>query len=221
MKKYKLFLFAIFIYSSNTLAVSYDNQMWLNLTLQGPLSSDSKWGAYLELQPRYSDKQQKVFETLLRPAIYYKTEDWGTFHLGYMSRTNSENKEIEKRYWTQWSKLMSYDSFKISSRARYEIRDLSLSDKSERFRLMGRLMKDDFSIYDFKPLVAIELFFNLNDVSPSIKSGMKQSRNSIGLSRKFENKVTTEFLITKNYIDSATTEDQDNNVLQLILIKEF
>ena len=119
MKKYKLFLFAIFIYSSNTLAVSYDNQMWLNLTLQGPLSSDSKWGAYLELQPRYSDKQQKVFETLLRPAIYYKTEDWGTFHLGYMSRTNSENKEIEKRYWTQWSKLMSYDSFKISSRARY------------------------------------------------------------------------------------------------------
>ncbi|MBY0451397.1 MAG: DUF2490 domain-containing protein [Bdellovibrionaceae bacterium] len=222
MKQLKLIIVSLLFNTTQAYAESYDNQVWLNVTLQGPLSTDSKLGASLELQPRYSDKQQQVFEALLRPALYYKTDELGTFHLGYLSRTNSDNKEIEKRYWTQWSKSYGLDSYKLFSRIRYEIRDLNLSDNSQRVRLMGRVLKNDLDIvYGYKPLVAVELFYNINDVNPSIKSGFKHSRNSVGLSRKFENNVTSEFLLTKNYIDSAIAEDQDNNVLQIILIKEF
>lgn len=222
MNKAKLLILILLISSTKAFAESYDNQLWLNVTLQGPLSTDSKLGASIELQPRYSDKRQETFETLLRPALYYKADDLGTFHLGYLSRSNSDNKEIEKRYWTQWSKSYGVESYKLFSRVRYEIRDLNLSDKSQRVRLMGRVLKDDLVLfYGFKPLAVVELFYNMNDVDSSIKSGFKQSRNSVGISRKFENMTTTEFLFTKNYIDSATAEDQDNNVLQIILTKEF
>lgn len=222
MKTTKILTIAIILFGTQAWATRYDNQTWLNITLHGTVTQDSKWGAYLELQPRYSDKQQEVFETLLRPAVYYKTDQYGTYHIGYLSRTNADNKEVEKRYWAQWSQTFNADSLKFFGRLRYELRDLSLSDKSQRLRVMGRLMKDDWVTFaGFKPLAAVELFYYFNDVEPSIKSGMKQSRNSIGLTRKFENQVTTEFLLTKNYIDSATAEDQDNNVLQIILIKEF
>ncbi len=221
MKKIKLFILLMVLVSTKSFGATYDNQIWLNLTLQGTFTNESKLGAYLEVQPRYSDKQQRNYETLLRPALFYKFDEIGTFHLGYLSRTNFENKEIEKRYWAQWSKTYGFENYKFSTRARYELRDLSLIDKSQRIRLMGRLLKDDIDLYGYKPLVAVEIFYNLNDVNPSIKSGINQSRNSIGLSQKFESGLTSEFLITKNYIDSATAEGQDNNVLQIILIKEF
>lgn len=212
---------AIILFNLKTFATSYDNQLWLNLVAQGLITTESKIGAYIELQPRYSDKQKRNFEYLIRPAIYYKTDDYGAYHLGYLSRSNSEEKEIEKRYWAQWSKPFSLDNYTFTTRLRYEIRNLSLTKNSNRLRVMGRLLHNEFLFSDLKPFVSVELFFNLNDVNPSIKSGMKQSRSFIGLSQKMAESYTLEYSYMKNYVDSATTEDQDNNVLMVSLVKDF
>jgi len=202
-------------------ATSYDNLAWFNLTLQGPISKDPNIGAYLELQPRYSDNQKKTYETLLRPAFFYKTNDYGSYFLGYLTRLNGENREVEKRYWAQWLKSQSHNQFKFTGRARYEWRDLNLSKASQRLRLLLRLQNEELKLFDFKPFIFSELFYNMNGVSSSIQPGMRQTRTGIGMSRLLSDSFTLEFAIMKNLINPPNTEDVDNNVLQITFIADF
>jgi hypothetical protein len=221
MKKIGISLLLVFSSLNGASAKTFDDQIWTQFVVQGDFSTESQWGGYLELQPRYSFRQKKFFENLLRPAVYYKSENAGLFFVGYMSRFNSDIQENEKRYWAQWAGVEKIEKITLSGRVRYELRDLNLQSPSHRTRFFGRVMTKELSFYGFNPFLAVEVFYNLNSVGSSIETGFQQLRNSVGVSRKFEGELTFEAAYTRNSIDSAQSPDQDNNVLQFSLIKNL
>ncbi|MFN9068485.1 MAG: DUF2490 domain-containing protein, partial [Bdellovibrionales bacterium] len=100
IKKITSRILFVLLFTSISKATVNDSQIWTLLTVQGKITPESQFGAYLELQPRYSENSKDMFETLWRPALFYKTENSGSFFLGYLQRFNSDNKQIELRYWT-------------------------------------------------------------------------------------------------------------------------
>ena len=174
-----LFKLMLVIFPFGAQAYEEDGNQWLSLSAQGIIQSNL--GGYIEGQARRSDRQEKIYEYLFRPAFYYKTESLGSFFAGTLKRFDYKNQENENRQWAQWIQSYNLNSFKITTRFRQEFRDIKSVDKiSHRSRLMLRGLSDEFYISgNWKPFLASELFYNWNDAG-SIRKGFQQSRNSIG-----------------------------------------
>ncbi|MBC7754620.1 MAG: DUF2490 domain-containing protein [Moraxellaceae bacterium] len=195
-------------------AYEEDGNQWLSLTAQGIIQSNL--GGYIEGQARRSNRQEKVYEYLLRPAFYFKTENSGSFFVGTLKRFDYKTEENENRQWIQWLKSYNLNSFKITTRFRQEYRDLKSVDQiSHRSRLMLRGASDEISIGShWKPFLASELFYNWNDAG-SLKKGLQQSRNSIGAGTSLGSMVTLEASYMLQILNNSVKEDQLNHNLVL------
>lgn len=207
---------------SSLIAHAYeeDGHQWVILTGQGMINSD--FGGYLEMQARRSDRQDKVYEYLIRPAIYYKTEKSGSYFLGTLKRFDDKSHENENRHWLQWLTFFNLESFKITSRFRQEFRDIkSIKDISHRSRLMLRATSESFTLKDsWKPFVASEIFYNWNDAG-TLKKGLHQSRNSIGISNSVNSVLTIETAYMLQILNHSHRENQMNHNLVLSLITQL
>lgn len=198
-------------------AYQEDGQQWLSLSAQG-LIVKSNFGGYFEAQARRSDRQEKVYEYLIRPAVYYKSESSGSFFVGQLKRFDYASKENENRYWVQWLKTFDAENLKITSRFRQEYREIKTIDEiSQRSRLLLKGVWDKFPVgYDWKPFLASEIFYNWNDAGP-IKKGLQQSRNSIGLGKSVTSTLFLEAFYMAQIINNPAREDQLNHNLVLSL----
>ncbi|MFN8847756.1 MAG: DUF2490 domain-containing protein [Bdellovibrionales bacterium] len=224
IKKITSRILFVLLFTSISKATVNDSQIWTLLTVQGKITPESQFGAYLELQPRYSENSKDMFETLWRPALFYKTENSGSFFLGYLQRFNSDNKQIELRYWTQWLNRYSFEDRDVTVRVRLEQRDVNNFDKeSMRARLMVRAVEKSIVVAGANPFGFVELFQNLNSVRApgnGADSGFQQSRLILGLTRNFDN-ISADIGYLKNYIDISSAGIQDNNALFLALGYNF
>jgi hypothetical protein len=203
--------FLILILSIKAYSVE-DTQQWLNVTVQG--SATPVIGYYVESQFRRSEDQDRFFEKFVRPAIFFKTEDSGSFFLGTMKRFDSGDREVETRHWLQY--LYPYQNF--SFRLRFEQRDLnSLSRNSDRLRLFGRINGQKLYFEKFKPFASLELFHNLNGVSPSIQSGFAQSRTMLGFSSKLGEQLALEASYLNQKLMLPNRPDETNHVMNFVL----
>lgn len=211
----KWFIKLLFIFSPVAIyAYEEDGNQWLSATAQGSIQSNV--GGYIEGQARRSDRQEKVYEYLLRPAFYYKTENLGSVFVGTLKRFDYNNQENENRHWVQWIQSYDMSCFKITTRFRQEHRDIKSVDQiSHRSRLMVRVVSDEFSIgSQWKPFIATELFYNWNDAG-SLKKGLQQSRNSVGAGMPVSSILTLEASYMIQILNNPFKEDQLNHNLVL------
>ena len=206
-----------FLLSAGTAnAYEEDGQQWLVITAQSV--SASGWGGYLELQSRRSNRQEKIFEYLLRPAFFYKSENTGSFFVGTLKRFDYTAKENENRHWVQWLNTFNTDNLKLTSRFRQEYRDIKNVDAiSHRSRLLLKAYADDFSVgYGWKPFLATELFYNWNDAG-SLKQGLHQSRNLIGVGKGVSSSLSLEAFYMAQVLNNSGRENQLNHSIVLSL----
>ena len=68
--KFKSLLITSLLFSSVAFSYDDDTQIWLNLAAQSQLKVDSGFNGYLEMQVRRSNEEQKIYEYLIRPAVF-------------------------------------------------------------------------------------------------------------------------------------------------------
>lgn len=211
-------LLFLILYSSS-LQATVDHQQWPNLTVQGIVLEEKPIGVFLETQARRSDDQDEFYEKFVRPALYYSSQNRGSFFLGTMKRFDSENNEVETRNWLQWLYPVSTST---SFRVRFERRDLrDQSQLSERLRLSGRFNGQDLLVGLLRPFVGLEIFHNFNQVGQNIKPGFAQSRFVLGLSKKLSEHLQFEGSYLNQHIHQPRRSDQTNHVLNLVLNVTF
>ena len=205
-------LLSLFFFLSGGIANAYeeDGQQWLVITAQSV--SNSGLGGYLELQSRRSQRLERINEYLLRPAIFYKSENSGFFFLGTLKRFDYAASENENRHWVQWLNTFNAENLKLTTRFRQEYRDIrNVEAVSHRSRLMLKGSSDDFSLgYGWKPFLATELFYNWNDAG-LLKQGLHQSRNSMGIGKTLNVSLTLEASYMAQVLNNSGREDQLNH----------
>ncbi len=221
--KSKILVITSLFFSSLAFSYDDDTQIWLNLTAQSQLKVDSGFNGYLEMQVRRSNEEQKIYEYLIRPAVFYKTDQLGSFFIGTLKRFDYATKENENRHWFQWSDSFKFDSNKLTLRLRQEHRDIkNIPEISWRTRLQVRFQNDNLTFFEsFKPFLATELFYNLNEANKNLPVGLRQSRTAMGVNHKMTDQLQLEISYIGIIINNVDREDNFNHVLNTALTLSF
>lgn len=224
MKFSQVLIFCLFSIQLKALAVEADAQQWFNFTVQGLVAEKNPMGIYFEAQARRSDRQNEIYESLLRPALYFKSEDYGSFFVGTLSRLNDEQRLVETRHWVQWLMQPEFggDDYRNVLRVRLEQRDFENHEPhSNRLRVMARTMHTSFLNSNWRVFGSLELFYHFNQASENLKTGLSQSRTSLGVSFPVDKIVTFELSYMNMYVFNRQSSDQMNHVLNTALNINF
>jgi hypothetical protein len=199
-------------------AYAHDTQAWLSFQAQGSFAEPLPLGYYLEATARASSDQKAVHERYIRPAFTYRSEI-GTFFLGTMVRYDSENHQVERRHWMQWSNSYALDEFRFGFRLRQEHRDLlgepfPIYRTRAQFRVQHEALRISESVM---PYISHEFLVNLNDSLPSVESGLVQTRTVIGVNTRFGDEFSFDVGYLGVVSNQTTRDDQFLHVLNMTL----
>lgn len=222
-KKILVFLFSfVTIWHHSSQATTSDSQQWLSLTAQGQITESNPVGFYLETQFRRSNNLNQIYESVLRPALFYKTANHGSFFLGTMKRYGPSQQDLETRHWLQWLESYEISDFKTRVRLRFEQRQIDkVTDESFRARVLARISHSKMAFDRFSPFFQIELFHNLNSVNSNIKAGPSQTRTALGVSTKVNSFINADIGYQNVSIYNMTRESEVNHVLNMGLSVSF
>jgi hypothetical protein len=224
LKSAQVLVFCLLSIQLKALAVEADAQQWLNLTAQGIVSEKTPVGLYFEAQARRSNHEDEIYESLIRPAVYYQTENYGSFFFGTLSRLNHEQRKVETRHWVQWLAQPEFGQadYRHVFRLRLEQRDFeNNTEDSNRIRMMVRTLHTSILSSQMRPFGSLELFYHLNRASANLQPGLSQSRTSLGLSVPLGRITTLEVSYLNMYIFNRQDAEQVNHVVNMALNINF
>lgn len=227
-------LLAFFLSTTSARAEAKEDEgLWLMLAAKGDLASiseelrDFRW--WLDLQPRFFDRNEGLGQALVRPGIGHALSESVAGWLGYawiLTERNRGGHTQEHRIWQQltWSPRMT--GFDLSSRTRLEQRFLDSGDDAGwRFRQFlktkvpvtagSRLF---LSIYD-------EVFVDLNGTDWGQRKGFAQNRFFLGLgwkigSEEVQGTPSLEVGYLNQFVDRRRV-DRMNHILSINLFLTF
>lgn len=188
-------------------AFDEDNQFWGQFITMGRPIKDQPFGVFFEYQGRVSDRQDRLYESFIRPALYYQLNDKVSLWAGYLSLRRDDFDEIEQRPWQQLNYSEKIEGWSLLLRLRQEQRLFEFpvragADTSailHRTRVMLRAnapIVSEGEWYAFLPLIQNELFFNLNDHDRGV-AGYQQNRAFLGFSKWLDEK----WLVDAGYLN--------------------
>jgi hypothetical protein len=161
---------------------THDFQTWTMATLNKSLSP--QYRLYLEAQPRYGDDSTRSNALLLRSAVGYNLRPNVSVWLGYGQIYFYVPRKVEeRRVYQQLLITNRYPGFDLANRTRLEQRLLPNTDTVYRLRHQVRGFVPLVRDRSWAVVAHNELFWNLNGVTPAIRSGYDQNRTFLGVSR--------------------------------------
>ena len=212
-----LFLF----YSSAS--YSADSEAWTSVAVEQKLNE--KFGLYGEFIYRYSEEAETHKVLSNRLGLTFKFENkWKAAVLIEVRNTDNINNN-ESRNIFQFSRGFEFESFKFSTRVRWELRNFADSEVSmNRFRLFNRIDFSKLNLNEWVPYVTFEPFFITNTVSSRL-AGSREYRSQIGLSRDFSSCTLDVAYLYRQQTSPATAtssaKDSRYNILNLSLKYNF
>ena len=214
-----ILLLIIFIPVAYAKDVQQNTKQWDALKLTGQFAKDSHWAYLAELHARFGVNTENFDQGLTRLGIgYYMTPDislWG----GYVyTVTSNDDTQHENRLWQQLSwRIVNCNYWQLTSRNRFEQRKrLSEANISWRFREKVQLTSPGFFTHKVRPLIADEVFFNLNNTAWTGNRTIPQNRFIIGLLFYLTKHMSLETDYMNQY-KFRSAEDEMNHVLVLSL----
>jgi hypothetical protein len=168
--------------------LTQDNQIWMPVTLETPITRKIKLD--VELHARLARNDSNLSLLFISPYLTYEVNKHLSLTQGYyrsfIFQKNPYRLNTENRLWQMVTLSHSIKSLKITHQFRLEERLVENFDKtSVRFRYLIRLVyplrKSKWSLVGSE-----ELFFNMNDVR-QVPSGFNQNRLFVGLRRQISN----------------------------------
>lgn len=167
-----------------------DTQIWSAFMATGKFYPLSNWRWYAEAQPRIGDNASYPERLLVRPSIGYQVAPNLVLWMGYgwtplfMNSKYEHRFNDEHRIWQQVTYDHLIGSLLINHRLRLEERFVEgVYGETTRLRYLLRFSQPLHTLAsgDVLGLTAYdEYFYNLSQVSPSIKSGYDRNRIFFG-----------------------------------------
>jgi hypothetical protein len=180
----RLLLAAAFLPLPATAQTDADEQVWVNITVQGSVKDRLVY--FAEVQPRFGDGASRLEQLLLRPAIGWKATPRLTLYQGYAhvilpiagARNRNEERSFQQVSWNA-GQVGPGD---LSTRTRLEQRWLSDGDdmglrvrQMIRYRLPLRADRKGVGLLGWT-----EPFIALNDTDWGARAGFDQLRTFVG-----------------------------------------
>lgn len=172
-------------YCSSALAELQKAGLWNDLTLVGYFPEDNKFEYLLNGQLRWLNQQHYfqtgIFQTGLGYKVLPKLSLWGGYQ--WESGNQIRNTAAVNRLWQQTSwNIISNDNFIFDNRNRLEEREsVDQSQLSYRLRERFTLLFPKKLYGNYTPLMADELFFNLNKPVWVSNRTFEQNRFFVGI----------------------------------------
>ncbi len=199
----------------------HDEQLWINLTVMGPVSGDLVY--FGELQPRFGDGVSRTETAIMRGAIGWRFSPAVTLYQGYAhvvqpvdgGRDVNEERSFQQISWNigkPWGG-------ELSSRTRLEQRWRSDGrDMGWRAREMLRYEKPlKPGVQGPSALIYSELFVALNDTDWGARGGFDQIRNFVGLEIPVKGATTIEAGYLNQWIDQGAGRSRMNHAAAISL----
>lgn len=198
---------------------------------------NDKWGAYLDVQLRSSDKIDYLRNFLFRPGVTYYINDKNEATVGYLlNKTfnrligSANNQLTEQRIWEQYIYKQKLSTISVSHRFRLEQRFIERTGVqddlfSQRFRYFVRFIlplekgKQKFDEGTFLALQN-EVFLNLQNKDELNGKVFDQNRAYLAVGYRFSKKLDIE----AGYLNQAIKglgANTVNNVVQLAVYTRF
>lgn len=202
-------------------ATSEDEQVWLQVVAQGPVSGNVVYLA--ELQPRFGDRAKGLAQMVIRGAVGVKISDRVTIYQGYAhARTpavgrpdTGENRSFQQISWA----LGQPGGVALTSRTRLEQRWLSTGDD------MGWRLRESIRAAvplktggKVKLIGSVEVFVALDDTDWGARSGLDRVRSFAGVELPLSGKSTVELGYLNQYVNGANGRDQMDHVAAINLM---
>lgn len=204
-------------------STSHDEQLWVNLTVMGPLSG--KLVHFLELQPRIGDGASRPDQLLLRGAIGVKLSGRATLYQGYarvITPRDAMRDLAEHRSFQQLSWVMGEPwGGEISTRTRFEQRwrndgdDMGLRLR-EMVRLEIPVARNGLAVLGYA-----EGFVALNDTDWGARAGFDQLRSFVGAEIPLAGRSTIELGYLNQTINQRGGRHRMNHVLSVSLFARY
>ncbi|NJC34575.1 hypothetical protein GGR88_002089 [Sphingomonas jejuensis] len=177
-------------------AASTDEQLWLNVTVQGPVAGPVVY--FAEIQPRFGDGISTLDQRLLRGAAGLRLSDAVSVHQGYArvvtpQPTGPADREDRSFQQVSWS-MGSIGRGRLSSRFRLEQRWRS-DGRDTGWRARGQLRFAhplDAGEAPVSALGWVEGFFHLNDTDWGTRTGFDRVRSFAGVELPMSGRSTIE-----------------------------
>lgn len=200
-----------------------DEQLWVNLTVMGPLSG--KLVYFVEAQPRFGSGAQRPDQLLLRPAVGVKLSDHVTLYQGYarvVTPRDGTADLTEHRGFQQLSWVVGRPwGGEFSTRTRFEQRWRNDGDDMGlRLRKMLRL-EIPLAGNGLAALGYAEGFVALNDTDWGARAGFDQLRSFIGAEIPLAGRSTIELGYLNQTINQQAGRRRMNHVLSFSLFARY
>lgn len=204
-------------------STSHDEQLWINLTVMGPLR-----GAlvhFVELQPRLGSGFGRPDQLILRGAIGVKLSDRATFYQGYARvitprdtmRDLAEHRSFQQLSWVIGKPFGG----EFSTRTRFEQRWRNDgADMGLRLRGMARL-EIPVAHSGLAALGYAEGFAALNDTDWGARAGFDQVRSFIGAEIPLAGRSTIELGYLNQTINQRGGRHRMNHMLSFGLFARY
>jgi len=220
LKQLRLFFYAICAaFPLSGAATESDPGAWVTFSTTDAFQTngeDSRWRYWFDAQARYFDLGSGVNQWLARPGIGYEINDNINAWLGYArfrSRNIAGNVTEEDRYWQQidWT-AGNWNDGRVSMRVRLEQRSISNGDDTGLvIRFMTKYVRPIGHNGDTNLIIGIEPFVDLRDTDWGGDSGLGQSRISIGVGRRINDRLPIETGYMNQYIWRDGGENRANH----------
>jgi hypothetical protein len=184
-KKLSKLVFLTILITKASFALSTEEGLWLDLSVNEKLTDDNKWGYSLESQTRFLNKENYYEESILDGGIAYYVTPLLSFWGGYewISHSPLNGEDRKNQIWEQmvWQ-VYENDLFIIRTRSRFE--QTSMIHQPE----WQNMFREKVNIYFPKivgdniiPVIYDEVFIALNKPEWEDNKTIEQNRIFMGL----------------------------------------
>lgn len=194
-----------------------DFQAWSALFISGKPAKDGRLLFWFDGHARFNDDASDLGVSILRPGLGWRVNSNLDLWAGYarvVSRTEGAPDVEENRTWQQAAyPVATVFSGALAGRTRLEQRFRETGDDTGwRLRQFFRWERR-FDGSPFSPVIANELFININDSDWGQRSGFDQNRLFVGAAFRPSNNVRFEGGYLNNIINTAGPGGQTNHNL--------
>ena len=197
------------------LAHTSDRQVWTSTVLTGRFG-DNPWQWSLDVQARFSDDNNGLEQTSVRPSLGYRVREGLDLWVGYADITThrDENDIEEQRFWQQANyALGDVAGGAVSGRTRLEQRFRNTGDDAgwrlrQQFRYSNPIEGTPLSV-----VLSNETLFTLNETDWGQRSGFDQNRAMVGVQWRVTDRVRIESGYLNQYSNGVSADRISHNLV--------
>lgn len=203
-----LLILLFFINSHQRVFAKNDDQLWVMLLARGALYQ--KLLGYFEYQPRLKYDSSQTQAIMHRNAFGWQLENDHSLWIGHAYlETRVPRIFSEYRTYLEWRQSSKHALFKSLQQARLEQRNFSDQGTiSHRLRYKFKLIRPIIEEHAIYYVFQNEIFYNVNSISQSNRSGFEQNRFYFGVGKEFTSQHHLEVALTRTlrFIKNDTNE---------------